>query len=89
MSETRVETLVDILTGKCVGRYVCHITYQDGQPIVHNGLMERVFGRGTKKKYLVSYWVMDQATMEKVDEFEKEVGLYSLGADYIVKDLII
>lgn len=86
LNENQVETLVQLVNGKCVGYRMCHIWYEDKEQVAYNGLLERVFGKGMGKKYVVSYWLLEK-TME--DSTEYDMSVYALGADFILKDLTI
>ncbi|KAK6189080.1 hypothetical protein SNE40_005123 [Patella caerulea] len=90
LSEAQVETLVVLLTGKCVGQYmyICHIWHEDRLQVPYNGLLEKVFGKGATKKYVVSYWPFNQI-MDRSEDSEYDMGVFALGADYILKDLTI
>ncbi|KAK6182008.1 hypothetical protein SNE40_009780 [Patella caerulea] len=88
LSEAHVETLVALITGKCVGQYICHIWHEDRLQVPYNGLLEKVFGKGATKKYVVSYWPFNQ-TMDRSEDSEYDMGVFALGADYILKDLTI
>jgi hypothetical protein len=51
--------------------------------VPYNGLIAEQFGSGMKKKYLITYWPLDQ-TMD--DATNHEMSIYTMGADFILKD---
>jgi len=62
---------------------MCHIWYENHMQVPYNGLIAEQFGSGMKKKYLITYWPLDQ-TMD--DATNHEMSIYTMGADFILKD---
>lgn len=88
LSEMEVSTLEDILSGKIIGRNLCHTWYD-----IDKNTQSTWNGRILKLKqvrrvpfYKISYWEDDE-TFENATDFE--ISKWALSADFISKDLVL
>ena len=81
LSQEQLEKVAEILSGKGVGGYICHIWYADGVHIMYNGKIEEII---SKTKYEVAYWCEGEHYDEAVDY---EMTTWTLAADLISNDL--
>ena len=48
--------VIELLTGKCVGRIICHSWYEDGLQVIYNGKIKELKSKGKKyPRYVVAY----------------------------------
>ena len=79
--------LQDILSGKAVGRDICHvwIDRESREKTMYNGRMEKM-----KKKaggtYVVAYWSQDETYDDAIDY---DVSKFELAADFICDELVL
>ena len=80
-----IEDLFDVLTGKAIGRSICHVWYDADTRLkeVHCGLVGKV-KRERSNKYVVAYWAKDESEDTAVDY---DVSKFALAADLVCGDL--
>ena len=52
LSQEQLGNVADILSGKAVGCYICHVWYTEGEHMMYNGKIEDMI---SKTKYEVAY----------------------------------
>lgn len=85
LSEDKQENLIDLLSGKAIGRDIGHLWYEEGELVLYKGRIKKVVGRGKRKVYEVGYSV--SGTTVDDDEVDYEMSFSSLAADFIMDDL--
>ena len=85
MDPSTIDDLYDVLTGKSIGRSICHVWYDAAtqQKQVYLGLMQKV-KRKKSEKYVVAYWAEDESYETSVDY---DMSKFELAADLVCGDL--
>ena len=84
IGEEKLEKLTELLSGKSVGKLICHSWYEDGNCVVYNGKLEKLKAQG--KKYVVGYWSQEESYDDATDY---DMSVFELGADFIADDLLM
>ena len=84
LPDEKLEGLLELLTGKCVGRAICHIWHEDGQQVMYNGKIEELKSKG--KKYVVAYWAENESYDDATDYV---MSVFALAADLVSDDLML
>ncbi|KAK6183204.1 hypothetical protein SNE40_010731 [Patella caerulea] len=89
LEETCVVNLTDILSGKVVGRDICHMWYDNDtqEKTVYSGRIEKLKKKqGQIYYYRIGYWEKEESYEDAVDY---DITKYALAADFIDGDLIL
>lgn len=85
LDDNILSNVENILSGKVVGKLVCHIWYDEetGDKTWYNGKIDKL-----KKKaggtYVVSYWAENESSDDAIDF---DLNKYALAADMLCEDL--
>ena len=87
LEEHACSDLQDILSGKAVGRDICHvwIDRESREKSTYNSRIEKM-----KKKaggtYVITYWSLDETYDDAIDY---DVSKFELAADFICDELVL
>ena len=84
IGEEKLEKLTELLSGKSVGKLICHSRYEDGNYVVYNGKLEKLKAQG--KKYVVRYWTQEESYDDATDY---DMSMFELCTDFIADDLLM
>ena len=89
LEESDQQCLQEILSGKVVGRQVCHIWYESDTEsrVFYNGIIEKLKRKGGGT-YVAGYLNgNDGSTYDDAEDYD--VSKFALAADFICKDLVM
>lgn len=84
LEKPKLEKITELLSGKAVGRNMCHVWCEEGKRIVYNGRIVKMKAKG--KRCVVAYWGEDESYEDATDF---DMSVFALAADLIADDLTI
>lgn len=88
LQETVSQVVSDILSGKIVGRQICHVWYDSDKQdkTMYFGKVEKLLKKGGGT-YCIGYWGDGESYEEDAEDYD--MSKYALGADLICGDLTL
>jgi hypothetical protein len=84
MSSGELVQIEDLLAGRYVGQYICHLWEENDEEVFYHGRI-RKYLKG-KKSYVISYWG-ESESFDDASDFT--FPAFKLATDFYLKDLTI